>query len=166
MVAPFRASISRSSSGPDHTTTPSSSTINAVKRVIVSLSTAARHFRCLDVARTEWDAADGCKSFQRYWTVGIEQCHWSELRSLLPETQQFLTGKLDGNRHRSDFAFPILNRAATEPELFRRDRLRVSQLPSPLLETPKVHRVVPQSRQRKMLVLAGTNVRGCGGQCS
>src|SRR5258708_4696145 len=106
------------------------------------------------------EATDRSRSFQRYWIIDVEQCHRPALWPPLPETQQFLTGKLDGNRHRSDLAFPVLNRAATEPELFPRDRLRVSQFPSPLLEAPTVHRVVPQSRPRKMLVLAGTNVRG------
>src|SRR5229473_1195164 len=99
------------------------------------------------------DAADGRRSIQRYrivGIVGIEQCHRAKLRPLLPKTQQFLTGKLDGNRYRPDLAFPKLNGTATEPELFAGFNLRVSQFPPPLLEAPQVHRVVQELRQRKM----------------
>src|SRR5713226_3533901 len=46
--------------------------------------------------RPHEDATDGRRSFQRYRTagiVGIEQCHRTKLRPLLPEAQQFLTSQ-------------------------------------------------------------------------
>src|SRR6266851_1327958 len=109
------------------------------------------------------NAADGRRSFQRYWIVGIagiEQRHRTKLRPLLPEPQQFLTSQLDGNGYRPDLTFPILNGAPTEPELFPRDRLRISQFLPPLLEAPQVHRVILEPQQRKMTLAGQANASG------
>src|ERR1700730_13752599 len=54
----------------------------------------------------------------RYRTIGIKLCHGPKLRSRLPTSQRFLAGKLDGKRNRPEFAFPVLNCAATQSEHF------------------------------------------------
>ncbi len=41
----------------------------------------------------------------RYWTIGIKQYHGAKLRPLLPTSQQFMAGKLDGARHGPNVAF-------------------------------------------------------------
>src|SRR5882757_599361 len=106
------------------------------------------------------NAADGRRSFQRYWIAGmagIEQRHGAELRQLLPETQQFLTGQFHRKRYRPGLTFPILNGAPTEAEFFPRDRLRISQFLPPLLEAPNVPRVILEPQQRKMTLAGQAN---------
>src|SRR6266436_5328825 len=89
--------------------------------------------------------ATGRRSSVPYWVIGIEQCHGAKLRALLPMAPQFLTGKLNGKRHRPDFVFPKLHGGTTESELFPRLDLRVSCFFPPLFEFPHVHSVILNS---------------------
>src|SRR5467141_737676 len=95
--------------------------------------------------------ARGKRVHPRYWTLGIKQCHGPKLRSLLPTSQQFLAGKLDGKWYGPDFAFPVLNCAATQSEHFPCRNLIDSQLLPPLFEVPLVHNVILELRNVRAL---------------
>src|SRR5713226_1415641 len=98
----------------------------------------------MSLALQDQDAV-GRGSLLPYWVIGIEQCHGAKLWALLPMTPQFLTGKLDGKRHRPDFVFPKLHGGAAKSELFPRLHLVVSYFFPPLFEFPHVHGTILNS---------------------
>src|SRR5258708_14206955 len=102
----------------------------------------------MSLALQEEDAI-GWRRLLPYWVIGIEQRDGAKFRALLPMSPQFLTGKLDGKRHRPDFAFPKLHGGTTESELFPRLDLRVSYFFPPLFEFPNVHSIILNSQAAK-----------------